>query len=363
MYYKSGGLVLILITLHYANIYAIDRLELTKITTNYKNISASPTLKSIQLYSNSNDLFVEFKPIVGDSVNYKYQLKNYEMDWTETSYPTIRYMNLPKGNYQLFVTARKNTKELANYNLDIIVQNSISEHWWFYPMLAFYGILLIGGGIYLFFLYNFRQKMKVQKLRNKIAADLHDEVGSTLNSIGISTKIIQKKVGGLAPELQPILSQMETDSDETINMIRDTVWALNPENDSLDILIEKTHNFARQILGNKEINMIFENKIVKNKSVKLNIDNQKNFFLIAKEAINNIAKHSEATEAKMTYKMEGGMIHFEISDNGKGYILDEKFEGNGLKNFQKRAKESYMDLKIETRPQMGTKIKLLVPII
>jgi signal transduction histidine kinase len=188
-------------------------------------------------------------------------------------------------------------------------------------------------------------------------------VGSTLNSIGISTKIIQKKVKDFAPELQPILSQMEADSDETINMIRDTVWALNPENDSLDILIEKTHNFAKQVLGSKEISLIFENEIVANKSVKLNIDNQKNFFLIAKEAINNIAKHSEATEAKISYKMEEGMIHFQISDNGKGYDLSEKFDGNGLKNFQKRAKESFMDLKIETQPHMGTKLKLVVPII
>ena len=156
---------------------------------------------------------------------------------------------------------------------------------------------------------------------------------------------------------------METDSDETIGMIRDTVWALNPENDSLDILIEKTHTFARQILGSKEINLVFENRITKNKTIKLSIDNQKNFYLIAKEAINNIAKHSEATEAKITYKMADGMIHFEIADNGKGYDVSKNFEGNGLKNFQKRAKESYMDLKIDTQPQMGTKIKLVVPII
>lgn len=363
MYYKSGSLGIILLFFLTANIYAIEKLELLKITANYKNIALNPSPKAIQLYSNSNDFFVEFKPLIGDSVSYKYQLTNYELDWTETNFPTIRYMNLPKGNYQLFVIARQNSKEIAHYYLDIVVEKSISEQVWFYPMLAFYGVLLIGGGIYLFFLYNFRQKMKVQKLRNKIAADLHDEVGSTLNSIGISTKIIQKKVKDFAPELQTILSQMETDSDETISMIRDTVWALNPENDSLDILIEKTHNFARQILGNKEISLFFENKIVKNKTIKLNIDNQKNFFLIAKEAINNIAKHSEATETKMTYKMEGGMIHFEITDNGKGYDISKNFEGNGLKNFQKRAKESYMDLKIETQPQMGTKIKLKVPII
>jgi two-component sensor histidine kinase len=342
---------------------AQQKFELAKITANHKAIELNPTPQSIELFSKNNDLLVEFKPIAGDSISYKYQLTNYELDWTESKYPIAKYMNLPQGNYQLFVIGRQKDKEIAHYYLDIIVKKSLTEAWWFYPMLAIYALLLVGGGIYLFFLYNFRQKMKLQKLRNKIAADLHDEVGSTLNSIGISSKIIQRKIVNLSPEMENILSQIVTDSEETISTIRDTVWALNSENNNLHTLISKIKQFSTQILDNKGINLIFENEINANKVVKLDINQQKNFYLIAKEAVNNIAKHSEASLAKMKFTSNKSTILFEISDNGKGFNLTQNTEGNGLKNFKKRANESFMDLKIESKIGKGTSLKLEVDII
>ncbi len=334
-----------------------ESLEINKITVNYKAVKLPLETKSLHLVSSNNDLMLEFKPLKGDSVFYKYQLKNYEKDWTTTSFPTARYMNLSYGKYDFVIKTYAKNKEIAQFQLQFDVEKSISEVWWFYPMLGFYGVLLVFGGFYLFFLYNFRQKMKVQHLRNKIAADLHDEIGSTLSSIAISTNVVNNKLKGYSPEIQQILSQIKFDSEETVHTIRDTVWALNPDNDSFETLIEKVRSFAFQILPNKEINLIFENKI-EGKIPKISIEQRKNLFLLLKEAINNIAKHSEANKAEIVFDRKKEMISVVIKDNGKGYDTNEIFEGNGLKNLQKRAKESFFDLEICSKTGEGTTIKV-----
>ena len=344
-------------------VFGSNEFFLTYIKVNHLEIDKNQNPKKALLLSQNNDIQIEFLPIKLDSVKYKYQLENYEMDWISTDYPVARYMNLPFGTYNFVIIANQNGKEVSKFQYDFEVQKSVSEAWWFYPMLALYGLILIGGGIYLFFLYNFRQKMKVQKIRNKLAADLHDEIGSSLSSIAMSSNFIEQNYKSEPPELLQILSQIKADSEDTVNTIRDTVWALHADNDSIEILIEKIHSFALQMFVNKDIRLTFENKIKLNKMPKLNLDARKNLFLIAKEAINNITKHSNATEAKIIFTQSKENVFLNISDNGKGYNLNENFEGNGLKNFKKRADESYMELKIESKIGGGTNIYLEVPVI
>ncbi|MES2795972.1 MAG: histidine kinase [Bacteroidota bacterium] len=363
MFLKSTALIVFQLLLIQKIVLGNQELEFHKITANHKIVEINQNLKSISLISQNNDLFIEFKPLKGNTVHYKYYLEGYEMDTTSTAYPLVRYMNLHQGDFKLHFLAYDHNKIINQIYLPVKVEKSIAEIWWFYPMLTLYGLLLIGGGIYLFFLYNFRQKMKLQKLRNKIAADLHDEVGSTLNSIGISSKIIQKKLNTISPELKEIITQIGTDSEETINTIRDTVWALNSENDSLNTLIEKLKIFSTQLLDHKGIRLIFENQINQNKLIKLGIEQQKNFYMMAKEAVNNIAKHSEASLAEIKFSHTKSGVLFEIADNGKGFDKSKIFEGNGLKNFERRAEESFMDLTIESELGKGTKLSLQVPVL
>ena len=97
--------------------------------------------------------------------------------------------------------------------------------------------------------------------------------------------------------------------------------------------------------------------------IKLGIEQQKNFYMIAKEAVNNIAKHSEASLAEIKFSHTKSGILFEIADNGKGFDKSKIFEGNGLKNFERRAEESFMDLTIESELGKGTKLSLEVPVL
>jgi signal transduction histidine kinase len=246
------------------------------------------------------------------------------------------------------------------------VEKSTTEEWWFWPAVTIYALLLVGAAIYFFLLYNFRQKLKIQSLRNRIAADLHDEVGATLSSIAISTRLVEKKFGAQAPEMLSILQQIKTDSEDTIQSIRDTVWTLNPNNDSVEQLFEKMRSLAFQLLTPQDISLDFNNQLSATEinRLKMSMEQRQNIYLIFKEALNNILKHAEATKVSVDLRMtKEGELRLFISDNGRGFDTSQDYEGNGLKNFKKRALESFMEVKLDSKIENGTQLEVIVATI
>jgi two-component sensor histidine kinase len=312
----------------------------------------------LQLSALDDDLVIQFRP--QSDTNYQYFLENYDKSWSTSPYPIVRYTNLAGGNYTLKIRTLQNKKLSSILSFPIIVESSLTEEWWFLPSVIFYSLLLLGAGIYFFLLYNFREKLKVETVRQKIASDLHDEVGATLSSISIATRVVQKKLGGSANGLSPILEQIKTDSEDTIQTIRDTVWAINPENDSVELLFEKMRSFALQILTVQSIALDFKNEYQYTKSLKMSMEQRRNVYMMYKEAINNIAKHAEATKVSVLISKANEGFKLEISDNGKGFAYQENHEGNGLKNFKKRANESFMEFKMKSEIGKGTALEMVV---
>jgi signal transduction histidine kinase len=312
----------------------------------------------LQLSALDDDLVIQFRP--QSDTQYQYFLVNYDKSWGKTPYPIVRYTNLAGGNYTLKVKTLRNNKFSSILSFPIVAERSLTEEWWFLPSVIFYSLLLLGAGIYFFLLYNFREKLKVETIRQKIASDLHDEVGATLSSISIATRVVQKKLGSRANGLSPILEQIKSDSEDTIQTIRDTVWAINPENDSVELLFEKMRSFALQILTVQNIAFDFKNEYQYAKSLKMSMEQRRNVYMMYKEAINNIAKHAQATKVNVLISKAKEGFKLEISDNGKGFDYQENHEGNGLKNFQKRAEESFMQFKMKSEIGKGTALEMVV---
>jgi Histidine kinase len=186
----------------------------------------------LRLKAQEDDLVLQFRP--QPNVTFHYFLENSDKSWGVSPYPIVRYTNIAGGNYTLKIRTTQHQKFSSTLSIPLIVEDFLSEEWWFLPSVIFYSLLLLGAGIYFFLLYNFREKLKVETIRQKIASDLHDEVGATLSSISIATRVVQKKLGSNTNGLSPILEQIKTDSEDTIQTIRDTVWAINPANDSVE---------------------------------------------------------------------------------------------------------------------------------
>ena len=324
------------------------------------------SLNSVQiqnkLHLKYNEIvFFEIKPPNNQLLNYKFRIFETEQfgQWRDIgTVPVIQIPSLKGGEYVIEIAARE-TREKTLFRLPINVQQPFWQEAWFGPLVALYVVLIIGIGSYLFFLYDFRQKLKMEYVRNQIASDLHDEVGSNLNSIAIFVEVLRKKITNENGDVLSLLDKISDNSEETVSLMRDTVWAINPANDSTEKLITKMRYFGLETLSAKGISFDFYHKLDK-KSEDFSMEQRRNIYLIYKEAINNIVKHAEATKAFCKIIGKQGGISIEINDNGKGFDLSKTFEGNGLNNFKLRSQEEDLKVSVNSEIGQGTTISVVV---
>ena len=182
----------------------------------------------------------------------------------------------------------------------------------------------------------------------------------TLTGIATSAKVVQKKMDSQQPELKAVLGQMKDDSEEAIHTIRDTIWALNPDNDAPEKLIERMKATGFKLLMPHDIVFAFENEVPVNQLPAFSMEQRRNLYLVYKEALHNIAKHSEATHAQVLIYQQNDILHIRISDDGKGFDCATITDGNGLKNFQKRAKEGGFEVNVSSKNGAGAEVMLSI---
>jgi len=201
-----------------------------------------------------------------------------------------------------------------------------------------------------------KRQAELERIRQNIARDLHDDIGSTLSSINIMSKLAMQQHDNSGH-----LQKIATYSSHMMETMSDMVWSINPVNDSVEQMLVKMKEFAAEILEPKNISYSFE-EASELKNLYLTVDKRKNIFLIFKEAINNAAKYSESNEVKISIGVKANRLHFSISDNGKGFAPDTVKIGNGLKNMAARAKDISGVIESKSEPGKGTEISLVVPI-
>jgi signal transduction histidine kinase len=202
-----------------------------------------------------------------------------------------------------------------------------------------------------------RQQLKLQTLRNKIASDLHDDVGSTLSSIHIFSEMARNQ----SKEVLPMLDTISESSKKMMDAMADIVWTINPENDNFEKIMDRMRSFAYELLLARKIDFEFDAKESLN-DLKLSMEARKNLYLIFKEATNNMVKYSNADKAHFSLTEAEKMLTMIIHDNGKGFDMQSASSGNGLRNMKKRAEEIGGALRIDSSPGDGTTIQLSVAV-
>lgn len=209
---------------------------------------------------------------------------------------------------------------------------------------------------------NNRNKLKRleenQKLRNRISADLHDEIGSTLSSISILSEIVafQQKKGEFKPE---IMQQVSNDSREVIEKMDDIIWTINPENDSFNNLETRLKSFAIPLFESKDIDFQF-NFSVELENLSIDMGKRRNIYLILKEAINNLVKYSKCKTVEINAKINYNKLIINIIDDGIGFDTEAQSERNGQKNMKRRAEKIGADLVVQSDIGKGTKVNLSI---
>lgn len=199
-------------------------------------------------------------------------------------------------------------------------------------------------------------------LRKKIARDLHDDIGSTLSSINIISKVALQQ-SNIQEHLKNQLTSIKDYSLHIMESMGDMVWAINPDNDSIESLISKMKEWAAEICEPREVQLYFESSAgIEN--IKLDTEKRKHFFLIFKEAINNAIKYSQCKNIHVHMnKTAAAIIRMSIMDDGIGFNMQDHKKGNGLLNMQARAQQLQAEMNITSAAGKGTHVELTSKII
>lgn len=297
---------------------------------------------------------------VNEQVTYNYMLEGVDDAWRNNqNNPLIIYTNLPSGNFVLKVKA-VNSDGIESDQIHLPVRIIPP----FYQTIYFCACVIVSlaGAAYALYRYRIKQILKLQEVRNKIARDLHDDIGSTLGSINLYSQIANVKLDQKKPEeIKDILHKIGASSREIIDKTSDAVWTVKASNDTLRNLILRMESYAASLLGSANIHFAIDYD-ESNADVKLEMNLRKNIFLIFKEAINNSIKYANCTEVTICIKKVAGKIQVKIKDNGKGFNETEinPYNGNGIKNMKERAHELGGTFLIISERDKGTIIEIVV---
>ncbi|HNV27724.1 MAG TPA: triple tyrosine motif-containing protein [Cyclobacteriaceae bacterium] len=293
-------------------------------------------LKNISIDHEHSFFSIEFTAMefmAPNKIQYAYKLDGFDQEWVQIGNRNFAsYTNLDPGNYTFQVKAANPDGFWGNQiaSISIIINPPFWQTWWFIVLI----ILLIGGLIYFGHLYRLSQSLKIERLRTKIASDLHDEVGSSLTRISIYSDLLQN--GNNESERTNYLGRISAMSREIVSTMSDIVWSIDNRSDTASALLFRMKDFATELLQPKNIQFDFKVSGIQDKTIMDPILRQ-NIYLIFKESINNIVKHADASLVVVDITNDSREFKMTIKDNGKGFIVDQNQRGNGLKNMDRRA--------------------------
>ena len=291
----------------------------------------------------------------GPETKYAYKLVGSDTGWIMAdNQRQINFSRLPPGDYTFMVRASNNN---YSWNTEAAsIRFSIAKP--FTQTLAFYSLiaLAIGGIFYGMYRFRLTQLARTEQVRSEISKNLHDEVGSTLTNISLSSLLAQKQVN-TDGSVTRILERIYQDSQSVSEHMREIVWSINPKIDTLGDALPRMLQYASELLEAKDMELVADIDPAIDE-VKLNMQKRRDLYLIFKEAVNNLAKHSQATKVKLSLQLEHDTLIMNISDNGVGFDKAVPLQNNGLKNMQERAASHHWKLYIQSGPGAGTTITL-----
>jgi ligand-binding sensor domain-containing protein/two-component sensor histidine kinase len=316
----------------------------------------------LELAANQNQIQIDFLGLsfrTGEALRYQYKLDGANQDWSAlTDQRTVNYPNLSPGTYR-FLVRTINADGVASPTPAMVafrVLPPIWQRWWFLTLVA----IMVGAIIYANYRYRLARLLEVERVRTRIATDLHDDIGASLSQIAILSEVVSQQVTGQTQVAEP-LAQIATVSRELVDSMSDIVWAINPKRDTLRDLVHRMRRFASDVFTARDIRFQFRVPDLE-PDIKMGADLRRQFFLIFKESVNNIVRHSHCAQAEIDLKMEGGWLVLTARDDGRGFDPAMTSDGHGLMSMSARAKNMGGHLELASQLGQGTTVTLRVPL-
>jgi len=202
---------------------------------------------------------------------------------------------------------------------------------------------------------------ELERVRKRIATDLHDDIGSSLTRISLLSEVAQRREQSVKTSEVGSLATIAGLSRELVDSMSDIVWAINPERDHLGDLTQRMRHFASDVFAARGIEFRFQFPNVE-RDIRVGANFRRELFLIFKEAVNNTVRHSECTEAEIEFAVDRNVVRLNFTDNGRGFDVLSKSNGHGLASMRARAEGLGGKLEIGSDQGRGTMLAFVIPL-
>ncbi|HSB92515.1 MAG TPA: two-component regulator propeller domain-containing protein [Flavitalea sp.] len=338
--------------------------RITDFLLDNKSLSVDSLLNESRLHlsHDNNAIAIEFSSMSYNKQNkiiYYYMLEGLDKKWIQADDRQQAIYNYLKPGRYTFRIKCQNGDGVPSRNvtiLNIYVSAPFYQSWWFYCLVA----LTILGILYWTDRGRVRKLVALQQVRSQIADNLHEDVNTTLGNINLLSELARIKVDKDIDKSKEFIDQINEKSKRMIEAMDDMLWSIQPENDSMQKTLDRMNQHAQglQFTHGFKFQMLIDEQV---KSLKLDMNIRHEIFLIYKEAIGNVARHSSARNVVVNIDIDRSSLWMKIQDDGRGFSVAAVERSRGIKEMRKRAMHLKGDLDIQS-DRLGTSILLKIPV-
>jgi ligand-binding sensor domain-containing protein/two-component sensor histidine kinase len=316
----------------------------------------------LDLPASRNDLLIEYVGLSfqgEQEIRYQHKLEGAHANWSQPGeLRSVNYGMLSPGTYRFLVRAitREGIESPEPAVFEFRVLPPVWQRWWFISLMT----LFIGAVIYALYRYRLRRLLEIERVRTRIASDLHDDIGSNLSLIAGLSEMLGQQARAVDSRMAERLSQIATVSRRSVDAMSDIVWAVNPKRDRLMDLSQRMRRFASDSFTARAIQFHFDAP-TSQQNVKVGTEVRREVFLIFKEGVNNIVKHSGCRSVEVALHINRGVIVLKLIDDGQGFDEARSDGGQGLASMRRRAEKLGGELMVISRAGAGTSIIMKAP--
>lgn len=295
-----------------------------------------------------------------EGVQFQYRLVPIEDDFGPPTRETTRfYPHLSAGRYRLLVRAVGPTGVASPVEASVAfrVLAPFWRQWWFIAL----ALLAVGAAAFTLHRQRLERRLALERVRTRIATDLHDDLGSSLSSIAIQSEVLGHTATALSAAERERLKKIGSAAAEMVETMSDIVWAVNPRFDRLSQLAHRMHRFSRETLAPAGIAVVFDDRTSLD-DVGLDSAARRQLYLVFKELVHNVLRHSAARRVVITIERAQGAITLAVVDDGRGFEPGATAgTGLGLESMRRRAASIGATLEIVSQAGAGTRVELKLP--
>lgn len=315
------------------------------------------------LQPSDNHVEIDFTGLAAASagtLRYQYRLRGWNRTWsTPDPGRSVTYASLAPGAYRFDVRSvnpggRVSEPAIAEFTV-------LAPLWrrpWFLAMLG----ACLAACFYGLHLRRLARVVEIERVRTRIATDLHDDIGSSLSQIAILSEVARRKTASGSAGVPDALDEIARTARELVDSMSDIVWAIDPGRDHMGGLLQRMRRFSEDLCGAADIGLSFDAPIEPHAEKGIaGAHLRRQVYLIFKESLNNAVRHSGCSGVHVAFSVSRSELRLRVEDNGRGFDPAAAIEGRGLKSIRERARR--LGASVSWRAAgPGTAVELCAPL-